>query len=62
LWQNLVSVFKFSKSISAELPNETKKFKKLDKTWMKIMEKANDTKNCISCCTNDILRSSIPDL
>lgn len=26
------------------------------------MEKANDTKNCIQCCTNDILRSSIPNL
>lgn len=56
LWCNLVSVFLFSKSIASELPTETKIFKKLHKNWLKIMEKADDTKNCIQCCTNDILR------
>jgi dynein heavy chain len=43
LWQNLVSVFS-SKSIAQELPLESKKFKGIDKQWLKIMEKAADTK------------------
>jgi dynein heavy chain len=46
LWTNLVSVFS-SKSIAQELPLESKKFKGIDKSWLKIMEKAFDTKNCI---------------
>jgi len=62
LWTNLVSVFKFSKSIAQELPAETKKFKALDKVWMKIMEKAADQKNAVACCTNDILKQSLPEL
>ena len=61
LWTNLVSVFS-SKSIAQELPLESKKFKGIDKQWLKIMEKAFDTKNVIQCCTNDILRSSLPGL
>jgi len=61
LWTNLVSVFS-SKSIAQELPLESKKFKGIDKQWLKIMEKAFDTKNVIQCCTNDILRQSLPGL
>jgi dynein heavy chain, axonemal len=51
-----------SKSIAQELPLESKKFKGIDKQWLKIMEKANDTKNVIQCCTNDILKQSLPGL
>lgn len=46
LWTNLVSVFS-SKSIAQELPNESKKFKQIDKQWLKIMEKSADIKNVI---------------
>jgi len=61
LWTNLVSVFS-SKSIAQELPLESKKFKGIDKQWLKIMEKASDTKNVVQCCINDILKSSLPSL
>lgn len=57
-----MSVFLFSKSIASELPTETKKFKGIHKQWLKIMEKAFDTKNVIQCCTNDILKQSLPVL
>jgi len=62
LWTNLVSVFLFSKSIANELPAETKKFKGIHKQWLKIMDKAFDTKLVIQCCTNDILKTSLPTL
>jgi dynein heavy chain len=61
LWQNLVSVFS-SKSIAQELPLESKKFKGIDKQWLKIMEKAADTKVVVQCCINDILKNSLPSL
>jgi dynein heavy chain len=61
LWTQMVAVFS-SKSIAQELPQESKKFKKIDKQWLKIMDKANDTKNVITCCTNDILKQSLPSL
>jgi dynein heavy chain len=61
LWTNLVSVFS-SKSIAQELPVESKKFKGIDKQWLKIMEKAFDTKNVVQCCVNDILKQSLPVL
>jgi dynein heavy chain len=49
-----------SKSIAQELPVESKKFKGIDKQWIKIMEKAADTKVVVQCCVNDILKSSLP--
>jgi len=44
------------------MPQESKKFKAIDKRWMKIMENANESRNVVSCCTNDILKSSLGDL
>lgn len=41
------------------MPTESKKFKNIDKAWLKIMERANEQKNVISCCTNDILKNSL---
>lgn len=29
-----------------------KRFARVDKTWIKIMQKANETKNVIQCCTS----------
>jgi dynein heavy chain len=51
-----------SKSIAQELPLESKKFKGIDKQWLKIMEKAADTKVVVQCCINDILKNSLPSL
>lgn len=61
LWTNLVSVFSGG-DIARQMPQESKKFKAIDKRWMKIMENANESRNVVSCCTNDILKSSLGDL
>jgi dynein heavy chain len=61
LWTNLVSVFTGG-DIAKQMPVESKKFKGIDKQWLKIMERAAEQKNVISCCANDILRNSLPEL
>ena len=58
LWTNLVSVFT-SGDISKQMPTMSKKFKGIDKQWLKIMERAAEQKNVITCCTNDILKNSL---
>ena len=58
LWTNLVSVFS-SGDISKQMPTESKKFKQINQQWLKIMERANEQKNVIACCTNDILKNSL---
>ena len=58
LWTNLVSVFS-SGDISKQMPTESKKFKQINAQWLKIMERANEQKNVIACCTNDILKNSL---
>jgi dynein heavy chain len=44
------------------MPTESKKFKGIDKQWLKIMERAAEQKNVIQCCTNDILKNSLGGL
>ena len=44
------------------MPNEAKKFAKLDKDWLKLMERANEQRNVIQCCTNDMLKSMLGPL
>lgn len=61
LWTNLVSVFT-SGDISKQMPTMSKKFKGIDKQWLKIMERAAEQKNVIGCCTNDILKNSLGGL
>ena len=61
LWSSLVTVFKGG-DIAKNMPNEAKKFTKLDKDWLKLMERANEQRNVISCCTNDMLKSMLPEL
>jgi len=61
LWTNLVSVFTGG-DIAKQMPVESKKFKGIDKQWLKIMERAHEQKNVIASCSNDILRNSLPDL
>ena len=61
LWTNLVSVFT-SGDISKQMPTMSKKFRGIDKQWLKIMERAAEQKNVIGCCTNDILKNSLGSL
>lgn len=46
--------------ISKQLPGPAKKFKSIDKQWMKLMERAAEQKNVIRCCKDDILLQSLP--
>lgn len=41
LWINLVSVFTAG-DIAKQMPTESKKFKQIDKQWLKIMERAHE--------------------
>ena len=61
LWTNLVSVFS-SGDISKQMPTESKRFKAIHAQWLKIMERAHEQRNVIQCCTNDILKNSLPVL
>lgn len=61
LWSSLVSVFKGG-DIAKNMPNEAKKFAKLDKDWLKLMERANEQRNVIQCCTNDMLKNMLGPL
>jgi dynein heavy chain len=56
-----VSVFTGG-DIAKQMPVESKKFKGIDKQWLKIMERAHEQKNVIACCSNDILKNSLPEL
>jgi dynein heavy chain len=58
LWSNLVSVFT-SGDIAKNLPTEAKLFKQIDKIWLKNMERAFETKIVVSCCQNELLKSSL---
>jgi dynein heavy chain len=61
LWTNLVSVFTTG-DIVTQMPTVAKKFKGIDKLWLKLMERAADQKNVIKCCKDDILLQSLPGL
>ena len=62
LWTSLERVFTEG-DISMILTNESKKFKKIDKAWVKtIMEKAAEQKLVKLCCQNEIIKSILPNL
>jgi dynein heavy chain len=61
LWSSLVSVFKGG-DIAKNMPTEAKKFAKIDKDWLKLMERANEQRNVIQCCTNDMLKNMLHPL
>lgn len=45
------------------LMQEAKRFSLIDKSWMKIMQKAHETTNVIICCTgDDTLMQLLPHL
>ncbi|KAJ8314952.1 hypothetical protein KUTeg_007102 [Tegillarca granosa] len=49
LWQYLEAVF--SNSVAArELPQEAKRFARTDKSWTKMMKRAFDARNVLTCC------------
>jgi dynein heavy chain len=61
LWSSLEAVFTGG-DIAKQLPLEAKKFTKVDKDWLKIMTKAEDTRLVVTCCANELLRNTLPIL
>jgi dynein heavy chain len=59
LWCSLESVFTGG-DIAKQMPLEAKKFLKVDKDWAKNMAKAEETKNVVSCCSNELLKNTLP--
>jgi dynein heavy chain, axonemal len=62
LWTSLEAVF-LSGDIARQMPAEAKLFVTyIDKNWLKIMEKAVETKKVILSCQNDMLKDFLPEL
>jgi len=61
MWTSLESVF-MGGDIAKQMPLEAKKFNKVDKDWIKIMQKSSETMNVVACCNNELLRNALPVL
>ena len=61
LWMSLESVFTGG-DIAKQMPLEAKKFAKIDKDFVKIMEKAAETAGVVNSCANELLRNTLPIL
>ncbi|XP_041109797.1 dynein heavy chain 8, axonemal-like [Polyodon spathula] len=57
-WQNLESVFS-DPNIAKELPQEAKRFAKVERNWIKMMRSANNTKNVLQCCCAEVLPKEV---
>ena len=60
-WNYLESVFAGG-DIMKQLPQEAKRFALIDKSWQKIMNKANETPNVIDFCYENELLQNLPSL
>eukprot|EP01038_Epipyxis_sp_PR26KG_P006437 gene6437-8857_t len=61
LWTSLESVF-LGGDIAKQMPMEAKKFSKINKDWEKLMIRAAETKLVVTCCSNELLRTTLPVL
>lgn len=61
LWTNLEPVFTGG-DIAKQMPIQAKMFMGIDKTWIKCMEKAVESKKVLICCQSEMLRDNLPDM
>jgi dynein heavy chain len=61
LWTSLESVF-LGGDIAKQMPTEAKKFSKINKEWDKLMVRASEVKLVVNCCSNELLRTTLPVL
>ena len=61
-WSYLEAVF-VSGDIAKQLPQEAKRFNKIDRTWMKLMSRAHDVYGVVNACVgDDHLKNTLPYL
>ena len=61
LWTSLESVF-LGGDIAKQMPLEAKKFQKINKDWAKLMVRAQEVRMVVPCCSNELLRTTLPVL
>lgn len=62
LWMSLESVF-MGGDIARQMPQDAKKFAKIDKDFHRVMDRAQDSfGNVLQSCSNDLLKNTLPNL